>query len=37
MAQFPGTLREEIAIESRPPDSEVIDDSPGKRIVYRVL
>ena len=33
----PGDDPGEIAIESRPPESEVIDDSPGKRIVHRVL
>ncbi|MBM0745593.1 hypothetical protein JOY44_29680 (plasmid) [Phormidium sp. CLA17] len=37
LSQFPNPLRRKIAIESSSPDSEVIDDIPDKRVVYRVL
>jgi hypothetical protein len=37
MAQFLETIRRKISIESRPPNSEVIDVIPGKRVVHRFL
>ena len=37
MAKLPATIWWKIALESRSPDSEVIDDIPDKRVVHRVL
>jgi len=35
--EFTDTIRGEISVEGSPPDPEVIDDIPDKRIVHRVL
>jgi hypothetical protein len=35
--EFTDTIRGEISVEGSPPDPEVIDDIPDKRVVYRVL
>lgn len=37
ISKFPDTIRRKISIESRPPDSEVIDEIPDKWVVHRVL
>ena len=35
--EFTDTIRGKISVEGRPPDPEVIDDIPDKRVVHRVL
>jgi hypothetical protein len=35
--EFTDTIRGEISVEGSPPDPEVIDDIPDKRVAHRVL
>jgi hypothetical protein len=35
--EFTDTIRGEISVEGSPPDPEVINDIPDKRVVHRVL
>jgi hypothetical protein len=35
--EFTDTIRGEISVKGSPPDPEVIDDIPDKRVVHRVL
>ena len=37
ISEFTDTIRGEISVEGSPPDPEVIDDIPDKRVVNRVL
>ena len=35
--EFSDTVRGEVSVEGSPPNPEVIDDIPDKRVVHRVL
>src|ERR1700722_11835076 len=35
--EFSNTVRGEVSVEGSPPNPEVIDDIPDKRVVHRVL